>query len=124
VTPPDEAPPTRDDPAHVPTRIGQKGARHLEIAWADGHTSLYDVRELRLACACASCIDEWSGRGMLDPATVPDDVHPERIEPVGRYALQFAWSDGHTTGIYPFARLRELGQAPSASAARTRAPRG
>ena len=95
--------------ATVPARIGQKDARHLEIEWSDGHTSVYEVRALRLACACASCVDEWSGEGRLDPASVPDDVHPEQIQPVGRYALQFRWSDGHETGIYPFARLRELG---------------
>ena len=45
----------------------------------------------------------------LDPASVPEDVYPLRIEPVGRYAIQIAWSDGHESGIYPFRRLRELG---------------
>ena len=39
---------------------------------------------------------------------MPDDVRPARIEPVGRYAIQIHWSDGHETGIYPFRRLREL----------------
>jgi DUF971 family protein len=37
-------------------------------------------------------------------------VHPLKIEPVGRYAIQIDWSDGHSTGIYPFRRLRELGK--------------
>lgn len=100
---------TRDDPAHLPARIAQKDARHLEIAWADGHTSTLEVRALRLACGCARCVDEWSGEERIDPNEVPLDVHPERIEPVGRYALQIHWSDGHASGIYPFARLRELG---------------
>lgn len=99
----------RMDPnAHVPTSIRQKGPRELAIGWADGHESVYDVRELRLACACASCVDEWSGEGRLDPASVPDDVHPVSIRPVGRYAIQIDWSDGHTTGIYPFQRLRSM----------------
>ena len=40
---------------------------------------------------------------------MPADVHPTQIRPVGRYALQIAWSDGHDSGIYPFERLRELG---------------
>ena len=30
------------------------------------------------------------------------------IQPVGRYAIQIRWSDGHDTGIYPFERLRRL----------------
>jgi len=95
--------------ACVATGIRQQGPRQLAISWSDGAESVYDVRELRLACACARCVDEWTGEGRLDPATVPEDVHPLRIEPVGRYAIQIQWSDGHDTGIYPFRRLRELG---------------
>jgi ATP-binding protein involved in chromosome partitioning len=92
----------------TPTRIAQQGDRHLEIAWADGRVGALEVRALRLACACAVCVDEWSGRGRLDPTGVPEDVHPVRIHPVGRYAIQIDWSDGHQSGIYPFERLREL----------------
>ncbi len=95
-------------PATTPTRIDQAGPRALSITWADGATHVYDVRELRLACGCAHCVDEWSGAERLDPASVPDDVRPLRIESVGRYALQIEWSDGHTSGIYPFRRLRAL----------------
>ena len=95
----------------VPTQISQSGERELTIEWADGTISRYDVRELRLACRCASCVDEWTGENRLDPASVPDDVHPLRIESVGRYAIQFEWSDGHTSGIYPFQTLRALPSA-------------
>ena len=93
----------------TPAAIRQTGPRELAITWQDGHESRYPVRELRLACGCASCVDEWTGEGRLDEGSVPADVHPVRIEPVGRYALQIHWSDGHATGIYPFRRLRELG---------------
>lgn len=68
------------------------------------------MRGLRLACGCAQCIDEWSGENRLDPETVPEDVRPLRIEGVGRYAIQIEWSDGHGSGIYPFRRLRGMGQ--------------
>jgi len=98
------------DSRFVPTRIAQRGPRELEIHWGDGGESVYDVRGLRLACGCAHCVDEWTGEGRLDPASVPEDVRPLRIEPVGRYAIQVHWSDGHDTGIYPFRRLRELGR--------------
>ena len=98
-------------PATTPTRIEQRDARHLAIAWADGGESVLEVRALRLACGCAQCVDEWTGEGRLDPASVPDDVRPLRIEGVGRYALQIEWSDGHAAGIYPFRRLRALGDA-------------
>ena len=92
----------------TPTAIRQDGPNQLVIEWQDGHRSVYEVRALRLACGCAACVDEWTGDQQLDPATVPEDVKPLRIERVGRYAIQIAWSDGHASGIYPFARLREL----------------
>jgi ATP-binding protein involved in chromosome partitioning len=99
---------TTDDLEVTPTRIAQQGPRQLAITWADGRESVFDVRALRLACACARCVDEWSGAATLDPASIPADVRPLRIHSVGRYAIQIDWSDGHASGIYPFRRLREL----------------
>src|SRR4030095_1789777 len=92
-------------PATTPTKIAQKDERTLAITWADGVESELEVRALRLACARAPCVEEGSGGGALEPAAVPADVHPLRIEGVGRYALQITWSDGHAAGIYPFRRL-------------------
>jgi DUF971 family protein len=45
---------------------------------------------------------------MLTEQMVPEGVYPLAIEYVGRYALQFYWSDGHSTGIYSFELLRRL----------------
>ncbi len=97
-------------PQITPVKIQQAGPRELAIRWSDGRESVYDVRDLRLACGCATCVDEWSGNGLLDPAKVPADVRPLTIEPVGRYAIQISWSDGHSTGIYPYERLRRLAE--------------
>lgn len=93
--------------AAIPTEINQAGPDTLRIAWKDGHESLYAVRQLRLGCRCARCVEEGTGRPLLDDAKVPADVRPVRIRPVGRYAIQFEWSDGHDTGIYTFEYLRE-----------------
>lgn len=92
----------------TPQSLRQADARTLEILWLDGERSTFDVRALRLACGCATCVDEWSGKALLQAEQVPEDVHPVRIDPVGRYAIQVIWSDGHESGIYPFRRLREL----------------
>lgn len=99
-----------EQPSTEPVRIEptEDGAR-LRIVWADGHVSEYEPRILRLECRCAGCIDEFTGRPLLDPARVPEDIHPLAINTVGRYALRFTWSDGHDTGIYPFDLLRSLG---------------
>jgi DUF971 family protein len=39
-------------------------------------------------------------------------VRPLSIDSVGRYAIRFHWSDGHSTGIYTFEHLRELCPCP------------
>ena len=44
----------------------------------------------------------------MDPATVPANIQAEDYLMVGKYAVQFLWSDGHYTGIYPFDMLRSL----------------
>jgi ATP-binding protein involved in chromosome partitioning len=96
----------------VPKEIRQAGPRTLAIVWSDGRESRYEVRELRLLCPCASCRDEVTGERLLDPARVPQDVHPIRLESVGNYALKVRWSDGHDTGIYTYRRLLDLGMSP------------
>jgi DUF971 family protein len=51
-----------------------------------------------------------TGVRMLTPEMVPEGVYPLAIEYVGRYALQFRWSDGHSTGLYTFELLRRLSE--------------
>jgi DUF971 family protein len=50
-------------------------------------------------------VDEMSGRPLLDPVAVPEDVRPLSLALVGAYGLRVQWSDGHGTGIYTFERL-------------------
>ena len=95
----------RTDPVHVGP---SEDERRLVIEWRDGHRSEYEPRRLRLACPCAGCIDEFTGRPLLDPRSVRFDVFPTAVRWVGRYALSFDWSDDHSTGIYTFELLREL----------------
>lgn len=96
-----------------PTELKQMGSNMLGVVWSDGHHAIYRVRNLRLACRCAHCVDEWTQEPRLSEDSVPAEVRPRRIETVGRYALRFLWSDGHETGIYPFANLRKLCECPS-----------
>lgn len=94
------------------TAIGfrQRDARTLSMLWEDGHRDDFDVRDLRLACHCALCIEEMSGRKLLDPKTVRPDVSPRVISSIGNYAIGIDWSDGHNSGIYSFDHLRSLGE--------------
>ncbi|MDE2236615.1 MAG: DUF971 domain-containing protein [Elusimicrobia bacterium] len=80
----------------------------LRIVWEDGHRSEYSFRYLRQNCPCAACRDEWSGQSLLDAEGVARDLKASRAEMVGNYALCFAFSDGHATGIFSFEVLRKL----------------
>jgi len=71
-----------------------------------GHRALFAARVLRLSCPCAECVEEMSGRPLLDPARVPPDVRPLRLSLVGSYGLRVQWSDGHGSGIFTFDRMR------------------
>ncbi len=93
----------------------QEGDAALRITWADGRACHYNAPELRRACPCAQCVNEWSGERVLRPETVSDDLQIADISIVGRYALNFRWSDGHETGIYSFRYLRDLCERKSDS---------
>jgi len=78
----------------------------LLIEWDErGHLGFFPARSLRLACPCAGCVEEVSGRPLLDPARVPPDIRPVSVQLVGAYGLRIDWSDGHGTGIYTFEQL-------------------
>lgn len=89
--------------------IAQLDSRTLGVRWSDGRESRYDVVDLRRRCPCAECVEEWTRKPLLNPEDVPETVRPQRIQSVGRYALQIQFSDGHSTGIYTYEMLRELG---------------
>jgi DUF971 family protein len=79
----------------------------LEVEWPDG-TVRYPFKLLREECRCALCVDENTGRRILDPADVPESIRPTNAGFSGNYALKIAWSDGHNTGLYTWDHLREL----------------
>jgi len=82
----------------------------LNISWADRQADLPFVF-LRGQCACAQCVNEWTGEQILDPASIPTDIKIEQLELVGSYAVRVRWSDGHNSGLYTWERLRELSLA-------------
>ena len=47
---------------------------------------------------------------LLNVSAVPEDIIAVEYIEVGKYALQFLWTDGHGTGIYPFAMLLRLAE--------------
>ncbi len=95
-----------------PTDIQQVGD-DLAVKWDDGTESFIPVTKLRRACPCAGCKGERDVMGNLykgpDTPLTPAAFQLRRLAFVGTYGLQPTWADGHSTGIYPFEYLRELG---------------
>ena len=85
----------------------------LAIKWEDGKESYVALEKLRRACPCAGCKGEIDVLGNLyknpDQPLAPTAFVLVKMVPVGGYALQPLWADGHNTGIYSFEYLARLG---------------
>jgi DUF971 family protein len=91
----------------TPTSIkAPHGAANTEIVWADGTRCVYPNVILRGLCPCATC----QGHGGTIEFISGGDARLRDLETVGHYALKLVWGDGHDTGIYTFAYLRELAE--------------
>lgn len=95
------------------------------VKWRDGHESRYPFPYLRQQCPCATC-RERRARGQNVTGTpiktalpvFQEPVRALQAEPVGQYAVRFAFSDSHTTGIYSFDYFREICPCADCQAAR------
>ena len=96
-----------------PSAIRKIGNKELKLGWPDGHESVFSFRYLRQNCQCAMCVDEWSGKPILERESVDRNLEGLKVTVVGQYALQITFSDGHSTGLYTFDLLRKLCLCPS-----------
>ena len=79
----------------------------LEIAFADGKTFRLPSEFLRVFSPSAEVRGHSPGQEVLQVGK--KDVRILAIEPVGHYAVQFRFSDGHDTGIYSWDLLYDYG---------------
>ena len=103
----------RRGPQIEPREIKQEDDFTVSIVWGDDRRCRYAAAELRRACPCAQCVNEWTGERVLKPESISEKIEIKDLSVVGRYALNFRWSDGHETGIYSFRYLRELCESQS-----------
>ena len=105
-------------------------SRSLVVHWSDGVQQSIKFRKLRDCCPCAHCVDKRTRSA--EPQSDLPNAEPEKpkslqlnvlsanqlkpldisaMKPVGNYAYNIEFSDGHSSGLYPFAFLRSLGAA-------------
>ena len=94
------------DPEAVPTEaVVSRGGRDLRLTWANGEADVLPSETLRLRCRCAWCTrDRIEGRFPAAFAAVA----VTKIDPLGGYAVNLGFSDGHARGIFPWVYLRDL----------------
>jgi DUF971 family protein len=109
----------------VPARIhADRAAATLQVDWQDGHRTVYDFVSLRWLCPCAFCRGEAGLPGWLDsrPTLTPEQTQMVDIQLVGNYAVCPSWADGHHTGYYTFAVLRDRCPCAECSTRRASSP--
>jgi DUF971 family protein len=107
------------DPASI-TVTREK--REMRIHWQDGHESAYSFDLLRKECPCALCNDQrrkppappsLNLTVLSGPVMRAGEIQVTEVKPIGRYAVNFVWSDGHDSGIYSYSFLRTLCPCPT-----------
>jgi DUF971 family protein len=98
---------TKDSPLPTEILLHQQ-SRRLEMAFSDGKRFTYSFEFLRIASPSAEVRGHGPGQETLQ--TGKRDVEVTTLEPVGNYALQPTFSDGHATGIYSWDYLYEIGE--------------
>lgn len=87
--------------------------RCLLIDWGEGRRDAASATALRDACRSSRSV-----RLRVDGWAVParDDITIVDVRPVGHYAVNLVFSDGHDRGIYPWGYLKEIASKESAAA--------
>ncbi len=94
--------------APTPTDITVHGqSRVLEVAFSDGARFRIPFELMRVYSPSAEVQGHGPGQETLQ--TGKRDVELEALDPVGNYAVQPRFSDGHDTGIYSWDYLYFLG---------------
>lgn len=92
-----------------PVRIVvHQATRTLELAFDDGASFRLPFELLRVYSPSAEVQGHGPGQETLQ--TGKRDVAIVSLEPVGHYAVQPTFSDGHDSGIFAWSYLYELGQ--------------
>ena len=85
-----------------------QNSRLLELSYADGEVFTLTYEFLRVNSPSAEVRGHGPGQEVLQVGKKNVDI--KSLEPVGTYAVQPTFSDGHSSGIYSFDYLYDLGK--------------
>jgi len=92
----------------TPTEIKlHQQSRVMEVAFDDGRTFRLPYEYLRVFSPSAEVRGHGPGQEVLQVGKKAIEIR--QVEPVGSYAIQPTFSDGHSTGIYSWEYLYQLG---------------
>lgn len=98
----------------TPTEIKLRTqSRLLEVAFDDDQRFELDFEYLRVHSPSAEVKGHGPGQETLQ--TGKENVVIKAVEPVGQYAVRLVFDDGHDSGLYTWAYLRELGENAAAN---------
>ncbi|HVA35633.1 MAG TPA: DUF971 domain-containing protein [Stellaceae bacterium] len=80
----------------------------LVAVWPDGSETALTARTLREACRCAHCT---ARRLRGESLSITEPIAITTLAPIGDYAVNLTFSDGHARGIFPWGLLRALGDS-------------
>ena len=102
----------------LPVGLGRDENSAVIISWSDGVQTKWSALQLRQACPCATCREKRRGEEKKQvagsklaglPVLSAAEAQPLKIvgmKPVGSYAYNISFSDGHSSGIYSMQLLR------------------
>ena len=107
----------------LPESIARDGEATIVIQWNDGRTTRWTAAQLRQRCPCATCREKNRQNADSESEDTPSkpiglpvlsaaEARPLTIEsmrPVGSYAYNIGFSDGHSSGLF---QLEMLHQGP------------
>ena len=85
-----------------------QSSNQLELVYANGESLRIPVELMRVFSPSAEV--QGHGPGQETVQTGKREVRITAIEPVGQYALQPTFSDGHNSGLFTWALLERLGR--------------
>lgn len=102
--------------SYDPEHIAISKSKGIQIDWSDGHHSSFTLGYLRDECPCATCTGAHGTAPRKTNYSASNDPFPmfkaalkmDSVAPVGHYAIQIFWNDGHSTGIYSYDHLRKI----------------